>query len=157
MRRRINAAPMRRGVSLLEVIAAIALMSVVIVPVTSMMKSSAVLLDRTERSRQTSQRRETLRWLRSQLAADAILPGSVVASRTTLQYRSLREGDVSITRTGRQLIYRSSVGTEVLLDDVRNFNASLQNGLLRLTLLWNDPTASRPQVLTAMIHIAPTP
>lgn len=157
MRRRINAAPVRRGVSLLEVIAAIALMSVVIVPVTSMMKSSAVLLDRTERSRQTSQRRETLRWLRSQLAADAILPGSVVASRTTLQYRSLREGDVSITRTGRQLIYRSSAGTEVLLDDVRNFNASLQNGLLRLTLLWNDPTASRPQVLTAMIHIAPTP
>lgn len=115
---RFQRPPLRRrrdGVSLFEVVASIALLSIVILPVASMTRSSARLLERSETMTDQQLVRATLRWIRQDVG------GSPARSGGALTYlRKSSAGAAPVPATvfprGDQLIFRSGGSSEILLD-----------------------------------------
>lgn len=129
-RPRVVSTRLRRGISLFEVIASITLLTIVIVPVASMTRSSARLLERSGTISDQQLVRSTLRWIRDDIdQAVSTSSGSLNYFRKTTSAIPI---PAVIFRSGDRLIFRSSGASETLLDDVTEWSIANRSTL-------NDP------------------
>lgn len=104
--------PRRRGISLIEVIACTAIVAVMIVPIASVLRSSATVIDRSSRPDSASTQRSAIRWIRDSITHGQVL--DVGATYVTF-----------LDATGRKVQYFSRNG-DLLLTDGTNDTLVLQ-------------------------------
>lgn len=138
----------RRGISLIEVIACTAIVAVMIVPIASVLRSSAGVIDRNSRPDSAATVRTAVRWMR-----DTIHRGQIIAvGRANINFVHPTGHPMQFVVRGGELVMTDGSTTTSILRGVRSFQTQplVQTGppaaTIGLTAIvaGTDPDSGRP-------------
>lgn len=112
---RANRRPIRSGISLIEVIAAIALVSAIVIPMAGLMRTSARVSERTLIDQDREKTHRALRWIRRQWATSTLVAPPVA---NQVIYQAADGRTKSIVFRGGTIRLIDSGDETTLIDDV---------------------------------------
>ncbi|MDA8746352.1 hypothetical protein N9N28_17150 [Rubripirellula amarantea] len=151
--------PIRKGISLIEVIACTAILAIMMVPLASLMRSSRMSLARSQSISVVDQLQDTSRWIRQAVSDGTLVDAQsdaiklVMASGQTVKvYRQNRD---LILDDGREQVILLEGIEDVAFGDIRQSSSPGKLIGLKMQIRKRDAASGKTEETTTIVSIEP--
>ncbi|TWT52823.1 hypothetical protein Pla22_04510 [Rubripirellula amarantea] len=151
--------PIRKGISLIEVIACTAILAIMMVPLASLMRSSRMSLARSQSISVVDQLQDTSRWIRQAVSDGTLVDAQsdaiklVMASGQTVKvYRQNRD---LVLDDGREQVILLEEIEDVAFGDIRQSSSPGKLIGLKMQIRKRDAASGKTEETTTIVSIEP--